>query len=410
VSQSDHDEPPVLSVSELSNLLRGVVEECFPRVWVAGEVSNCTRAGSGHIYFTLKDDQAQLKAVIWRSAAQRLRFDLRDGQDVIASGPIEVYPPRGQYQLVADKLIPQGVGALELALRQLQQKLSAEGLFDPDRKRPLPRFPRKVALITSPTGAAVRDMIQVLTRRWKLADIVLLPVMVQGDGAAEQIAAALRSVGQIPDVDVVICGRGGGSLEDLWAFNEEVVARAIAACPRPVVSAVGHEIDVTVADLVADRRALTPSEAAELVVPLDSEVRAELDRWSQQLRSALQQRARQARLQLDGLSTRRCFARPLERLHFLATQLDELESRLSRGINGVLERARRECAAVAAHLEALSPLGVLARGYSLTKRLPDGQLVRSAADVQVGDRLSTLLGDGELLSTVTAVFADDGGD
>jgi exodeoxyribonuclease VII large subunit len=387
-----------------------VVEECFPRVWVAGEVSNCTRAGSGHIYFTLKDDQAQLKAVIWRSAAQRLRFDLRDGQDVIASGPIEVYPPRGQYQLVADKLIPQGVGALELALRQLQQKLSADGLFDPDRKRPLPRFPRKVALITSPTGAAVRDMIQVLTRRWKLADIVLLPVMVQGDGAAEQIAAALRSVGQIPDVDVVICGRGGGSLEDLWAFNEEVVARAIAACPRPVVSAVGHEIDVTVADLVADRRALTPSEAAELVVPLDSEVRAELDRWSQQLRSALQQRARQARLQLDGLSTRRCFARPLERLHFLATQLDELESRLSRGINGVLERARRECAAVAAHLEALSPLGVLARGYSLTKRLPDGQLVRSAADVQVGDRLSTLLGDGELLSTVTAVFADDGGD
>jgi exodeoxyribonuclease VII large subunit len=400
----------VLSVSELSNLLRGVVEQCFPRVWVAGEVSNCTRAGSGHIYFTLKDDQAQLKAVMWRSAAQRLKFDLRDGLDVIASGPIEVYPPRGQYQLVADKLVPQGVGALELALRQLQQKLSAEGLFDPDRKRPLPRFPRKVALITSPTGAAVRDMIHVLTRRWKLADIVLLPVMVQGDGAAEQIAAALRTVGQIPDVDVVICGRGGGSLEDLWAFNEEVVARAIAACPKPVVSAVGHEIDVTIADLVSDRRALTPSEAAELVVPLDSEVRAELDRLSQQLRSALQQRARQARLQLDGLSARRCFAKPLERVHVLATQLDELESRLVRGMNGVLERSRRECAAVAAHLEALSPLGVLARGYSLTKRLPDGRLVRSAADVQIGDRLSTLLTDGELQSIVTAVFADDGGD
>jgi len=404
------DEPPVLSVSELSEALRGVVEQCFPRVWVAGEVSNCTRAGSGHIYFTLKDDEAQLKAVMWRSAASRLRFELRDGLEVIASGPIEVYPPRGQYQLIADKLVPQGVGALELALRQLQQKLAAERLFDPERKRPLPRFPRKVALITSPSGAAVRDMIQVLMRRWKLADIVLLPVLVQGDGAAEQIAAALQTVGRIPGVDVVITGRGGGSLEDLWAFNEEIVARAIAACRVPVVSAVGHEIDVTIADLVADRRALTPSEAAELVVPLDSEVRAELDRLSQQLRMALSQRARQARLQLDGLAARRCFTRPLERIHQLATQLDELESRMLRAMQSTVERSRRACAAAAAHLEALSPLGVLGRGYSLTKVLPAGQLVRSAAQVQPGERLSTLLSDGELVSTVTEVVVGDPGD
>lgn len=403
----EHDEPPVLSVSELSELLRGVVEQSFPRVWVAGEVSNCTRAGSGHLYFTLKDDEAQLRAVMWRSAAQRLRFDLRDGLEVIASGPIEVYPPRGQYQLVADRIVPQGVGALELALRQLQQKLSAEGLFDAARKRPLPRFPRRVALVTSPTGAAVRDMIQVLTRRWKLADIILLPVLVQGEGAAEQIAQALRTVGQIPGVEVVITGRGGGSLEDLWAFNEEVVARAIAACPVPVVSAVGHEIDVTIADLVADRRALTPSEAAELAVPLHSEVRAELDRLSQRMQSALVQRARQARLQVDGLAARRCFAKPLERIHALATQLDDVESRLVRGMRTRLEQARRDYAAVAAHLEALSPLGVLARGYSLTKVLPDGRLLRQAAEVRVGDRLSTLLADGEVLSTVTDVRGDE---
>jgi exodeoxyribonuclease VII large subunit len=401
------DEPAVLSVSELSEVLRGVVEQCFPRVWVAGEVSNCTRAGSGHIYFTLKDDNAQLKAVMWRSASQRLKFELRDGLDVIASGPIEVYPPRGQYQLIADKLLPQGVGALELALRQLQQKLAAEGLFDSERKRPLPRFPRKVALITSPSGAAVRDMIQVLTRRWKLADIVLLPVLVQGEGAAEQIAAALRIVGQIPGVDVVIAGRGGGSLEDLWAFNEEIVARAIAACPIPVVSAVGHEIDVTIADLVADRRALTPSEAAELVVPLDTEIRAELDRLSHRLRSALAQRARTARLQLDALAARRGFARPADRLHERGTQLDELEARLQRAMRANLARAHQECAAIAARLDALSPLGVLGRGYSLTKTLPSGQLVRSAAQVQPGDRLSTLLADGEVHSTVMSVLLDD---
>lgn len=404
---AESEEPPVLSVGELSAMLQGVVEQCFPRVWVAGEVSNCTRAGSGHIYFTLKDDSAQLKAVMWRSAAARLRFDLRDGLDVIASGPIEVYPPRGQYQLVANQVVPQGVGALELALRQLQQKLQAEGLFDPDRKRPLPRFPRKVALITSPTGAAVRDMIQVLTRRWKLADIVLLPVLVQGDGAAEQIAAALRTVGRIPGVDVVITGRGGGSLEDLWAFNEEIVARAIAACPIPVVSAVGHEIDVTIADLVADRRALTPSEAAELVVPHADDVRIELDGLSHRLRTVLSQRARQARVQLDALAARRGFAKPLDRIHERATQLDELESRLRRSMTVALDRARGDCAAAAARLDALSPLGVLGRGYSLTKVWPAGDLVRSASQVQPGDRLSTLLPDGEVHSTVTAVLSDE---
>lgn len=399
--------PVVLSVTDLTGILRGVVEQCFPDVWVAGEVSNCTKAGSGHVYFTLKDDEAQLKAVMWRTQAQRLRFELRDGLQVIANGGLEVYPPRGQYQLICQNLQPHGVGALELALRQLQEKLAAEGLFDPGRKRPLPEFPRKVALITSAQGAAVRDMIHVLSRRWPLAGIVILPVAVQGDDAGPQIAAALSNVGKIGGVDVVIAGRGGGSLEDLWAFNTEGVARAIAACPIPVVSAVGHEVDVTIADLVADRRALTPSEAAELVVPDQEEIHLQLDRLRSRLATGLQQRAVRARLQLDGISLRRCFARPLDHIRDAQSRLDDLEQRLHRGFRSVVQAARQRWEGAAAQLEALSPLGVLSRGFSLTKRLPDGALIRNAGDVEIGDLLSTLLAKGELISRVEQLDVED---
>ncbi|HET6425403.1 MAG TPA: exodeoxyribonuclease VII large subunit [Planctomycetaceae bacterium] len=401
------DAPEVLSVGQLTAILRGVVEQCFPDVWVAGEVSNCQKAGSGHIYFTLKDEEAQLKAVMWKTAASRLKFDLRDGMEVIANGALEVYPPRGQYQIICQRLQPQGIGGLELALRQLQEKLSAEGLFEPERKRPLPEFPRQIALITSPTGAAVRDMLQILTRRWPLAKVLLLPVAVQGDGAKEQIAAALNTVRCLPDVDVVICGRGGGSLEDLWAFNEEIVARAIAACPVPVVSAVGHEIDVTIADLVADRRALTPSEAAELVVPSVDEIRVQLHRQRDRLTAALRQRARHARATLDALSQRRCFARPLLAIHEQATRLDELEIRLKRAAKALTQKARASINALAGQLDALSPLGVLSRGYSLTKRVTDGHVLRRAADANRGERLSTLLDDGEIISVVESIDADE---
>ena len=263
---------PVLTISQLTRQVKNLVEEHFPFVRVIGEVSNCTVAGSGHVYLTLKDEAAQIRAVMWRSKASRLKFELHDGLEVVASGPLEVYEARGTYQLIIEQLIPQGVGALELAFRQLQEKLAAEGLFDPERKRPLPEFPRRIALITSPTSAAVRDLLQVITRRWQAVDLLIIPVPVQGEGAAEEIAAALRSVHRIPQCDVVITGRGGGSLEDLWAFNEEIVARAIYECPIPVISAVGHEIDISISDLVADRRALTPSEAGELVVPLRVEI------------------------------------------------------------------------------------------------------------------------------------------
>ena len=401
------DEPPVLSVGDLSLLLKGVVEAHFPSVWVSGEISNFVRAGSGHLYFTLKDDEAQLKAVMWRSAAQRLKFQLHDGLEVIAAGPLEVYAARGQYQIIVERMQPQGLGALELALRQLQQKLAAEGLFAEDRKRPLPLFPRRIALVTSPTGAAVHDMLQVITRRWPAARVVILPVAVQGDGAAQQIAAALRQVHLLPDVDVVITGRGGGSVEDLWAFNEEVVARAIYDCPIPVVSAVGHEIDVTIADLVADRRALTPSEAGELVVPLLSDVQHTLDQMRRRMVTALQQKAQRARLTLDSLSQRRCFVKPLQQIHDRAARLDELEGRLKRGLRGRLDSSRQQLTTLAASLDALSPLGVLRRGYSLTKRITDGSLVRNAGQLQPGDAISTLLSSGSILSRVERVELDE---
>lgn len=397
------DSPPVLSVSDLTELLKSVVEETFPQVWVSGEISNCTRAGSGHLYFTLKDESAQLKAVMWRNAAQRLRFQLQDGLEVIATGPLEVYPARGQYQIIVQQMQPKGLGALELALRQLQQKLSAEGLFDPARKRPLPTFPRRLALVTSPTGAAVRDLIQVITRRWPLVQLVVVPVAVQGEGAAAEIAEGLRQAARIPDIDVIITGRGGGSLEDLWAFNEEVVARAIAASPIPVVSAVGHEIDVTIADLVADRRALTPSEAGELVVPLLSDIEQILATAQQRLPAALRQRAGILRTTLDALAQRRCFTRPRERLHDWATRLDEGEARLQSAARHLAELARQRLSGLGAALQALSPLGILQRGYSLTRKLPSRVVVRSTADLRVGEEILTGLASGEVVSLVQEI-------
>ena len=274
----------VLSVSELTGSIKALLEGEFPSVWVSGEISNFSRPGSGHCYLTLKDDAAQIRAVLWRSAASRVRFDLHDGLEVLCQGSLDVYAPRGSYQLVIEQIEPRGVGALEQALRKLRERLAAEGLFAAERKRPLPRFPRRIAFVTSPTGAAVRDFLEVIRRRWHGVHVLVVPVRVQGDGAAEEIAAGVALVNRLAvEVDVLVVGRGGGSLEDLWAFNEEVVVRAIHASRIPVVSAVGHEIDVTLSDLVADVRALTPSEAAERIVPAAEEVRAYLARQGERL-------------------------------------------------------------------------------------------------------------------------------
>ena len=374
--------PEPLSVFELTRQLKDCLEGNFPLVAVRGEVSSSMQARSGHVYFTLKDEQAQLRVVMWKRVAQRMKFEVTDGIEVVAFGPIELYPARGTYQLVVEELIPEGVGALELAFRQLHEKLAAEGLFDPDFKKPLPRYPRRIALITSPTGAAIRDMLQVITRRWRVADVVILPVPVQGDAAGPAIAGALNDVPQLADVDVVVVGRGGGSLEDLWAFNEEVVARAIAACPLPVVSAVGHEIDVTIADLVADRRALTPSESGELIVPDGTELKERLSHLAQRLTGSLQERATIARSQLELLESRRVLTRPFDRVRHFEEQLDDWQQRLQRAMRRRHQQSADEISRMAASLNALSPLNVLERGYSITQRT-DGAVVREAKDVQV---------------------------
>ncbi len=398
------DAAPVFTVSEVTAQIKDLLETAFPVLWVSGEISNFSRPGSGHCYFTLKDDAAQIRAVLWRSDAARLRFDLHDGLEVLCQGSLELYAPRGTYQFVARQIQPKGLGALELALRQLREKLAAEGLFDPRRKRPLPAFPRRVAVVTSTTGAAVRDFLEVMHRRWRGCDVLIVPTRVQGDGAGREIAAAIARANRLKvPIDCLVVARGGGSLEDLWAFNEECVVRAICTSRIPVVSAVGHEIDVTLSDLAADVRALTPSEAAELVVPAADAVKQNVARFRQRLMHALQQRAHLARARLDALAARRILKRPLDRIHDLSQQLDELDVRGRRGLDRHLQQARRRANALAAQLESLSPLAVLGRGYSLTRRASDGQLVRNAAELNRGDTITTRFASGEAVSRIEEV-------
>jgi exodeoxyribonuclease VII large subunit len=394
-------ELPLLTVSQLTDIIRDLIEGALPAVWVCGEISNYRRPQSGHCYFTLKDDAAQIRAVLWRSAAARVRCDLHDGLEVICRGRLGVYASQGAYQLVVEQIEPKGLGALELALRRLRQRLADEGLFDSDRKRPLPRFPRRVAFVTSPTGAAVRDFLQVLARRWRGVDVLIIPARVQGLGAAEEIAAGIRLANSLPlAIDVLVVGRGGGSLEDLWAFNEEAVARAIHGSRIPVISAVGHEIDVTLADLAADVRALTPSEAAERVAPSADDLRAALRSSGQRLRRALQRRAAEVRRRLDAIAHRRPFRQPLAKVHDLARQLDALADRIQRAAGQRLRHARHQAAAHTARLESLSPLGVLARGYSLTQRSADGALVVDAAQLAIGDQITSRFARGQAVSRV----------
>jgi exodeoxyribonuclease VII large subunit len=390
----------ILSVTELTQAIKGVLEEGFPSVWVAGEISNLARPPSGHLYLTLKDSGAQLRAVLWRSSAVRLRFDPRDGLEVIARGRLSVYPVRGEYQLTIEELQPKGLGALELALRQLKEKLFRFGYFAPERKKQLPAYPARVALVTSPSGAAVRDMLEILGRRWPLAEVWVCPVRVQGEGASAEITAAFRLLNQVGGVDVIIVGRGGGSTEDLWAFNEEGVAHAIYQSLIPVVSAVGHEIDLTVADLVADCRALTPSEAAEKVTPNLPELREELRSLQVQLRTLLGQRLDLSHGKLRDLLHRRAFRRPLERIRDGERRVDDWADRLARAVRQRFERKRDQLAAQAARLESVSPLNVLARGYSLTRSEKDQTVIRNADQVCLGDRLVTYLQYGQVVSRV----------
>lgn len=398
-------EMPTISVTELVTAFKQVVEGTLPRVCVQGEVSNFRRSGAGHCYLTLKDEHAEMGAVIWRSTAERLRFQLRDGIKVLATGGLQVYVARGNCQFVIDSLRPDGIGDLELAFRQLKDKLQKEGLFDTERKRPLPKFPRRIALVTSPTSAAVRDMLQVILRRWPGADVIILPVPVQGQGAAPRIAKAIRYLRHMSDVDVAITGRGGGSLEDMWPFNEEVVARAIVECPVPVISAVGHEIDVSIADLVADKRALTPSEAGELVVPSAESLREELRAGQSRMYQSLRHRIERLRSTVDALAARRVMQSPGSFIDEQRLRFDELGDRAARAVRQLLQLKTQRVQALAGQMDALSPLKVLSRGYSLTRAA--GQLVTTVDDVSAGDQLVTRTADGTIESTITGIKKDD---
>jgi exodeoxyribonuclease VII large subunit len=431
----------VCTVSELAMRIKASLEEQFPAVWVEGEISNLRTPSSGHAYFTLKDDGAQLRCVLFRGRGRRVAFQPEDGMQVLAFGGLDVYVARGEYQLVVELLEPKGVGALQLAFEQLKRRLEAEGLFDAARKRPLPSFPRTIGIVTSPTGAAVRDMLHVIGRRFADLRILITPVRVQGEEAPGEIVRALRDLQEIAELDVVIVGRGGGSIEDLWAFNDERVARAIAACRVPVISAVGHETDFTIADFVADLRAPTPSAAAELVVQEKLQVARALVDLYENLKQAMAGRLDQERARIESLAKRRVLTDAARALRDLHRRLDDLTARLTLGVRGsqrqvahrlslarnalrslnpvariangtaLLSQLRGRLASAAVHsvkasrhrfdaavgqLDSLSPLAVLGRGYSLTRLLPSGAIVRSAAQTRPGDAVEILLHRGAL--------------
>ncbi len=434
----------IYSVSELTDQIRSLLESNFSSVWLKGEISNFKKAPSGHAYFTLKDDSSQIRSVMFKLQSRFVKFKLEDGLQVLAWGRVSVYGPRGDYQFIVDTIEPAGLGSLMLSFEQLKMKLAAEGLFDQSLKRPIPKFPKTVGVVTSASGAAVRDIIKIIHRRSPNINIVVSPALVQGDKAPQEIVNALRRICMLDEVDVIIVGRGGGSVEDLWAFNAEEVVREVALCPKPIVSAVGHETDFTLTDFASDVRASTPSAAAELVAPdvmeLEISVHGLLARLKSAMFNSLERRSTslqdwykrlydprrsilQKRQQLDELvmRLRNSMIRSLDirrenfndinrrlRIELLQRKLNStsdetlaLVTRLGRAINGRLAEARSNLTAVAGKIDNLSPLKVLARGYSITFRLIDGKTVTDADAVSLGEKLKVRLAKGELVTEVT---------
>ena len=434
---------PILSVSDLTRFIKQQLENRFVDVWVEGEASNLRTPGSGHLYFTLKDESAQLRAVLFRSAGRAVRFLPKEGQQVLCHGRVTVYEPRGEYQIVVDSIEPRGIGALQAAFEQLKERLQKEGLFDPSRKKPLPVLPRRIGIVTSPTGAAIRDILKVLSGPWAKLEIVINPVPVQGGGAASAIASAIDELNDRGPFDLLIVGRGGGSLEDLWAFNEEVVARAIFRSRIPVISAVGHEVDYTISDFVADLRAPTPTAAAEAVIQARRKWYDQIDfqrvrlnhgmrRGLEMARSRLNVYQRSLRdprkaieaslFRLDELEVRirrglfntlRHQAQrlrhareslrhrsPVERLHRLGTRTQELTKRFELQAGFYLRQKRNCLESLLTALDGLSPLAILSRGYSITRKLPEMRLIKKAQEVNPGMRVQVRLHQGELICRV----------
>ena len=392
----------VLSVSELTTLIKTMLdgEPLLQRIYVRGELSNYKVYPSGHHYFTIKDEGATLKAVMFRGDASRLRFKPESGMKVVAFGRIAVYPRDGVYQLYVSGLSPDGVGDLYAAFEQLKTKLAAEGLFDAAHKKPLPEFPARIAIVTSSAGAAVRDIIRVAQKRWPLSKLILLPVRVQGAEAPPEIASAIRYANQWKVADLIITGRGGGSMEDLWAFNDERVARAIYDSELPVISAVGHEPDVTISDFVADLRAATPSNAAELAVPDAEEIRDALRHYEGRMAAALRSRLESEKRRLKLLRERRVLTDPGAYVADRRLALDHAQTRLYAAFQNTTAQKRALLGKTAAALDALSPLKVLGRGYAIAQTT-EGAILKSAESVQSGDRLRLRLADGTVNCQVT---------
>lgn len=392
-----------VSVTQLTGYIKLLLDrdEILSQTCVRGELSNYKIHSSGHHYFTLKDEGAVISCVLFRSDAMRLRFRPESGMKVILTGRVSLFPRSGQYQLYVSHMQPDGAGDLAVAFEQLKQKLQAQGLFDAAHKKPLPRYPERVALVTSPTGAAVRDMIRILGRRWPLASVLVCPVRVQGEGAAEEIAAMLELVDAAGLADVIITGRGGGSLEDLWAFNEEIVARAIYRCKTPVISAVGHEPDVTIADFAADVRAATPSNGAELAVCDRAELRALLEQQARRMEKAQERRLELLRQRLRRLSERPVLRSPEGSLQQKELLLELLRQRLERAAVSAVEQDQRRFAALSGRLDALSPLKVLARGYAVATR--QEQVLHSVAQLSPGEEIRLRLSDGTALCAVERI-------
>ena len=391
------------TVSEISRGIRTSLEHKFSNIGVLGEISNVRKPSSGHIYLTLKDKNSQLQAVVFRNSASRIKFELKDGMEVISFGSITVYEPRGQYQLIINKIEPKGIGALQLAFQQLKEKLEKEGLFDSAHKKPLPFIPQKIGIVTSPTGAAIKDILNIIDRRFANVEILIYPVKVQGEGAAQEIAEAITGLNSYSDIDVIIAGRGGGSMEDLWAFNEEVVARSIYSSRIPIISAVGHEIDITIADLVADKRALTPSEAGELVVPRKDLLIEKIEKFKARLLQSLTGKLRLSKEKLVIIGNSYAMKQPFDRLNRWQQRLDELAQRLNLKITHALNTEREKLSGIAGKLESLSPLNVLKRGYAITTRLENSKPLRNIIDLSKGDKIKINLSKGSIISEILSV-------
>ncbi len=418
----------IYTVSQVTEIVKTALEVALPQVWVEGEVSGYKKAASGHVFFSLKDEKSVIKAVMWQSTARKILFELKDGLKVVCRGKVSVYEPRGDYQLYVDLVEPKGKGALQLAFEQLKAKLKAEGLFEEARKRKLPLRPKTIGIVTSPTGAAIRDILRILERRYARLHVVIYPARVQGEGAAAEIVEGIDALGAWPGIDVLIVGRGGGSIEDLWAFNEEPVARAIARSPVPVISAVGHEVDFTIADFVADVRASTPSAAAEMVIATEEAFAEKIGTLARRLGETLRFEVQHLRSDVDELARHRIFQNFQVKLANLARRVDELETRgrnvlraerqaiaehkgaallAGERLGNILRRLMGEHRAswerLCAALNAMSPLAVLKKGYTLVWKEGGLRLARRIEDVVPGETVEVTYFKGEFSARVESV-------